>query len=137
VEYFGRAEFRDQLSELLQAFRLYKHCIATGAELEPGVKEKHDIANDTFQAAFRRQLRGNEQFLVDWSEENVLDCFLRWASELCPSLMQNTATQSQIITTANAEECSRKLMELTSEPSQAGESAVWPFIRKIRLVLPA
>jgi hypothetical protein len=135
VEYFGSAEFQDQLLELLQAYRLYKHCIATGVELEPGVKERHDLACDTFHAAFKSELRGNEQFLTDWSEENVLQCFLTWTRELCPPMMLNSAARSSRLITANPEECSRKLMQLTSEFGQAGESAVWPFIKKIRFVL--
>jgi hypothetical protein len=132
VEYFGEAEFRDQLSELLQAYRLYKHCVATGAEIESGVEAKHNLAKDTFHAAFRRELRDNEQFLVQWTEENVLHCLLTWTQELCPPLMQASAGQSQRYTTASAEDCSEKLMQLTSALNQAGESAVWPFIKKIR-----
>lgn len=137
MEYFGRDEFRDQVSELLQAYRLYKHCIATGTEVEPGVKEKHDIARDTFQAAFRNQLNQNERLLVDGSEESVLESLLAWTREICPPLMQDAAARLRRDIAATAEECSRKLMELTSELGQAGGSAVWPFIRKIRFVLLA
>lgn len=137
VEYFGLAEFRDQLSELLQAYRLYHHCIANRIDLEPGVKEKHDIARDTFQAAFTAQLRGNEQFLLDWAEDNVLDCFLIWTGELCPPLMQDAAARSRKTIVVTADDCSQMLMGLASELDQAGASAIWPFVKKIKFVAPA
>lgn len=139
-EYFAVNEVRDQLTELLQSYRLY-HSLTNdtsseGMEQRKALENKAERAQDTFRAAFRDHSTQNEQFLLDWPEETVLETLLTWARGSCPQLREaNGSVQKEVV--ASAEQCSRQLMELTSKPISSNEPSLWPFIRKVKIYLKA
>lgn len=140
-EYFAVNEVRDQLTELLQSYRLY-HSLANdtsseGIEQRKALENKAERAQDTFRAAFRDYSTQNEQFLLDWPEETVLETLLTWARESCPQLREANDSVQRKEVVASAEQCSRQLMELASKPISSNEPSLWPFIRKVKIYLKA
>jgi hypothetical protein len=133
VEYFTMDEIKDQLVELLQSYRQY-HLHDMSEDERKDFEEKAKVAQDTFRAAFRNHLIQNEQFLLDGPEETVLETLLTWTRESGSPLMEGAGSIPRREIVADAEQCSRHLMELTSEPNSIREPSVWPFIRKIKFV---
>jgi len=137
-EYFTVDDVKDQFSELLQSYRLYhmlRHDPSDEAKAQQkALEDKAKLAQDTFQAAFRNRSMQNEKFLLDGPEGTVVETMLTWARESCQPLMERTDSIENRNVIADAEQCSRQLMELTSEPASTNEPSVWPFIRKVKLV---
>jgi hypothetical protein len=77
---------------------------------------------------FRGRL-GDEEFLLQWSESRVMRTFRSWVAEAdhSPSGRQ---------TFSSLEDCSAQLMPLTSEQNWTEEPSKWPYIRKVKYVLP-
>jgi hypothetical protein len=135
VEYFTMGEIKDQLAELLQSYRQYHlHGGDMSEDDRKDFEEKAKVAQDTFRAAFRSYLIENEQFLLDWPEAAALETLLTWTRESGPPLMEGSDGIQRREVVVNVEQCSTRLMELTSEPSSIREPSVWPFIRKIKFV---
>jgi hypothetical protein len=128
-------EVRDQFSDLLQAYRRYHGRDESDPE-DGGVafKEHAKVALDTFGAAFPHRLAEQERFLLDESEEDVLETLLIWTKESSAPIMEGSNGSQKIYTVVEAKQCSTQLMELTSESDHQGQAAVWPFIQKIRSV---
>lgn len=129
MDYFSSEEISTQFSDLLHAYRRYHLRDASdphdnGAEF----KEMAGVALDTFRAAFGTRLTRDEGTLVNGSEQHALDTILRWAQERNPSACQG-------YTMGTAEDCSQRLMELTTASSRGESGAMWPFIKKIRYIL--
>jgi hypothetical protein len=108
----------------------------SGIEQRKALENKAERAQDTFRAAFRDHSTQNEQFLLDWPEETVLETLLTWARESCPQLREASDSVQRREVVASAEQCSRQLMELTSKPISSNEPSLWPFIRKVKFVFP-
>lgn len=129
VEYFNKEDLQMQLSELLESYRHYhlSYDDLSGDELVV-FKERAQVAEDTFRAMFRVQLRDiKEALLRSGDEPTVLRTLMSWVDN---SPHSTTAKE----TLADAASCSQRLMELTSDLASQNESALWPFIRRIRLV---
>ena len=129
MEWFSRGETEAQLAELLKAYRSY---YLRGADIDErelsDLQDLAELARDTFQAMFRGRL-GDEQFLIQWSESRVKRTFRSWVAEAdhSPSGRQ---------TFSSLEDCSAHLMPLTSEQNWTEEPSKWPYIRKVKYVLP-
>lgn len=135
VEYFTMGEMKDQLTELLQSYRQHHfHRDDMTEDDRKDFEEKAKVAQDTFRAAFRNYLLGNEQFLLNESEAAVLETLLTWIRESGPPLMEGSDGIQRRDVVVDVEQCSRHLMELTTEPNSMTGPSVWPFIRKIKFV---
>lgn len=124
VEMFSENELYEQLRELLGSYRSFKSGV--GGES----KEKAKIASDTFKSMFRGQLQ-DEDWILNASENVVLDKFKDWAKK-ARRLAGPSREDVQTL-----EECSSKLLPLSSEPNDPLQSSVWPYIRKIKVYLKA
>lgn len=91
------------------------------------LESKAEIAMDTFATMFRGQL-ANDDFLLSDSEDEVLQAMREKFEELDTSRIH----ASQIV--RSLDECSSLLMDLTAQQNDGGSNAIWPYIRKIRLV---
>ena len=129
VEWFSRDETEAQLKELLKAYRSYYLRGAGNNERElSNLQDLAEVARDTFQTMFRGRL-GDEQFLLQWSESRVIRTFRSWVAEA-----DYSPTGRQ--TFSSLEDCSAHLMPLTSEQNRTEEPSKWPYIRKVKYVLP-
>jgi hypothetical protein len=142
VEYFDREELEKQIAELLGSYRHF-HLSEELSEEEVGVYgEWANVAEDTFRAMFRGRIgdvgsvllggrdgRDEDEGAAEGSEgeERVLRKLMSWVDD-----MPHSTTASE--TFEDAESCSQRLMELTSDLGSVDEAALWPFIRKIRWV---
>ena len=116
-----------QVANNLQSYRQYHlhgQDLAEGDEKEE-LKERADLAIDTFRAMFRGRL-DSEQFLQTEREEVVLETLRSWAQDLRPSQIDGQQTRSTLTN------CSDLLMQLTSDVKSSQERAAWPYIRKIK-----
>lgn len=122
-------EITEQMTDLLQSYRHYHlHHMEIDGEETRDLKEKADIARDTFRAMFRGRLE-SEQFLSDEAEDSVLESLRSWALNLSP-VMSGREVRGTLT------ECSALLMRLTSEQNSLQEPAIWPYVRKIKSVCP-
>ena len=129
MEWFSRDETETQLTELLKAYRSYHLRGADVDERELGdLKKLAEVARDTFRAMFRGRL-GDEEFLLQWSESRVMRTFRSWVAEA-----DYSPTGRQ--TFSSLEDCSAHLMPLTSDQNRTEEPSKWPYIRKVKYVLP-
>ncbi|GKT70745.1 tat pathway signal sequence [Colletotrichum tofieldiae] len=128
VDLFSKEEVMEQTTELLKSYRRF-HLHAGNMEEVDGVeeaKEQANVARDTFRAMFRDRL-GDGHFLEGNSEQGVLSTMRSWLEQTYPQVGGRHAR-------GGLQECSRLLMSLTSEVAGASEPAVWPYIKKIRLI---
>lgn len=136
VEYFAIEDIQDHFIDLLKSYRMFHF---HGEQMEnyerKDFEKKANLAQDTFQAAFRNRLGQNEQFLLDPSEQTVLETLRRWTRESIRMLVGRAEGVEGRDILADAQQCSNRLLELTSEPTSIIEPSVWPFIRKIRVFL--
>jgi len=127
VEEFSNDELRHQFTEMVGN---YRHHHFHSAEIEMDGDRRHwedlaKLARDTFSVMFRG--RFSTALLTSEQQNEVVETLLSWARERNP-----VATQSIAHT---AEECSARLMRLTSEEASPQGPAAWPYIKKIRYVL--
>jgi hypothetical protein len=130
VEWFSKDETETQLTALLKAYRGHHIRGADTDEREADdLQDLAQVAKDTFQAMFRERL-GDEEFLLQWSESRVMRTFRSWVAEAdhSPSGRQ---------TFRSLEDCSAHLIPLTSEQNLTEESPKWPYIRKVKHVVPS
>lgn len=130
VDKLSVEEIISQLEELLRAYRMFKlrgndddADVETVRELE----RKANIAWDTFHSMFRGRL-AQEEFLLEETEATILGMFRTMITDLQPSCVEG----QQIVN--SLEECSSLLMQLTTQQTSGQDTALWPYIRKIRLV---
>ena len=130
MEWFSIDEIVAQLTELLESYRHY-HLHSTDMDQQEGkdFEERADIAQNTFRAMFKGRLQ-DERFLLHSSEETVIGTLRSWAGELGPASGGDREVQHSL------EDCSTRLMMLTSEQNSTQGPAKWPYIRKIKFVLP-
>jgi hypothetical protein len=128
VDLFSEEELTSQLTDMLQDYRLF-HLETVDPEVKAYLEPRAKIAIDAFQAMFRGRL-ADEQFLLSSTEDVVLGILLAWMREIRPAHLANGR---RVI--ASRQECSVRLMELTSElqnMNAAQQPADWPYIKKIR-----
>ncbi|GKT44287.1 uncharacterized protein ColSpa_04468 [Colletotrichum spaethianum] len=128
VDLFSMDELMEQATELLQSYRRF-HLHAGEMTREDGVeeaKEQANVARDTFLAMFRGRL-GDGDFLTEKTEKDVLSTMRSWLEQTYPKVGGRHAK-------GELQECSRLLMSLTSETAGAHGPAVWPYIKKIRII---
>ena len=132
MEFFTQDEIADQLAELL---RFYRHFHLHGDQItdeseKRDVQEQADLARDTFQAMFRGLLQ-DEAFLTEWPEETALETLRAWALEARARAVRAETSGMTL------QDCSSHLMKISSEdPAGSQEPAFWPYIRKVKYVLP-
>lgn len=131
VERFSMEELHKQLAELLGYYRNYH---LHGESMDGGTRKdfegRSNIAVGLFRAMFRSVLQ-DEEWLLQESPDTILQQFQTWMTSA--SDLQSSSRQ----VATSLEECSRLLMELTSEVPNAQEPALWPCIRKIKVFLKA
>jgi hypothetical protein len=125
------AQMQEQVSALLEEYRYYHFHGSSikDAEEKEDAKKAADVAKHTFLAMFRGKLV-DEEFLQTESKAAIQRVLTAWVHDLYPS----TIAGSTCCETAH--ECSELLVRLSSEPSEAQEPAVWPFVRVIKFVDP-
>ncbi|KAH0845562.1 hypothetical protein FOPE_10998 [Fonsecaea pedrosoi] len=106
-------------------------------EQSKDLKEKAEVAEHTFQAAFRDHLVDNVQLLKEGTEETVLQKLLIWTRNSGLPLGERPGASPQREVFNEAGQCSDRLIELTSEPNSPNQPSTWPFIRKIKVYLNA
>lgn len=122
-------EITNHLAELLRAYRMFKDQEEDYDDLETAraMENKANIALDTFRTMFRDRL-GQADFLIQETEENILDLVRETVEDIRPSDIEC----ERVVNTL--EECSSLIMQLTAQQTQRQGTAVWPYIRKIKLV---
>ncbi|OAL35776.1 hypothetical protein AYO20_04926 [Fonsecaea nubica] len=139
MEYFTLDEISSQLTELLQSYRHFP--LRTGQDAQDeqwkDLREKAEVAEHTFQAAFRDHLVDNVQLLKEGSEETVLQKLLTWTRNSGLPLGERPGASPKTEVFNEAGQCSDRLIELTSEPNSPNQPSTWPFIRKIKVYLNA
>jgi hypothetical protein len=126
IESFTQEELHDQLQKLLRSYRHFHHTAdEIDADDREDLKAQANLARDTFRAMFRGQMQ-DESMLLSGEEAKVLTTLCGWVKEAMqrhgPARYNNLITQ----------ECSDKLMELSSEPASKEQPANWPFIKNIK-----
>ncbi|KIY02880.1 uncharacterized protein Z520_01345 [Fonsecaea multimorphosa CBS 102226] len=141
IEYFTLDELRDQLTELLQSYRHYYLRPAQENDKPEGeqndLEKRAEVAQDTFQAAFCNHLAHNERFLLDNSEATVLRTLLTWTRATGLPIRETPGAGPEREFFNEANQCSDRLIKLTSESTSPNEASIWPFIRKIKVYLNA
>ncbi|KIW75046.1 hypothetical protein Z517_11817 [Fonsecaea pedrosoi CBS 271.37] len=139
MEYFTLDEISSQLTELLQSYRHFHLRTGEDAQDEQSkdLREKAEVAEHTFQAAFRDHLVDNVQLLKEGSEETVLQKLLTWTRNSGLPLGDRPGASPKREVFNEASQCSDRLIELTSEPNSPNQPSTWPFIRKIKVYLNA
>ncbi|KAK3994289.1 hypothetical protein QBC44DRAFT_322976 [Cladorrhinum sp. PSN332] len=129
---FSESELRTQLSGLIESYRLYKlhKNDIQDREERKLAEEQFRLATDTFQAMFRGRMQDG-RFILDNTEEGVLEIMMGWAREC------GWQDGSQDHTFTDAEECSSLLAKLNSAGRQSREPASWPYTKKISVFLKA
>jgi hypothetical protein len=129
AELFSVDELKEQVDDLLQAYRRYHDNIddmeddGELADCEEGAQ----VAEDTFRAMFRGRFDDDE----DWLRNRRLSTLQRWARDLRPSRFEGQST-------GTLSDCKALLMRLTSERIGSEEGvAIWPYVRKIKVFLNA
>ncbi|KAI0147476.1 hypothetical protein GGR57DRAFT_515724 [Xylariaceae sp. FL1272] len=131
VDRFSMDEIKAQLQKLLRDYRHF-HCNHDDLDSDDYTyfEKRAALARDTFRAMFRASLQG-EDVLTSGTESEVLKMFDTWLQKSSPNIVQGKQSIS------NVNDCSELLMRLTSEDSSAESSAVWPWIKKIKVYLNA
>lgn len=129
VELYSADELREQLRALLDNYRYYH----LNSEEMDDADEQHfgalaDLAEDTFRAMFRGRLNDEGMLLTD-AEGNIMRRFMSWVESLRPS-NGNMAHSALSIA-----ECSRELIQLSSDVPGRNRPATWPYTKKIKSVL--
>lgn len=125
VDLFSEEELKDQISTLLQAYRhFHLHENELEGEEKRDAEKKAKLALDTFRAMFRGRLE--EGGLIVETFEIILEHLRRWMEALRPE--REEVEWSGLC----REECSMRLMELSSETHDRNQAAPWPFIKAIR-----
>ncbi|KAF3807254.1 hypothetical protein GCG54_00008709 [Colletotrichum gloeosporioides] len=132
VELFSQDDLMEQTKELLQLYRL-SHLNEgeimgnDGAAAAVDNEEQANVARDTFRSMFRGRL-ASEDFLLNESENTVLETFRSWLREIDLPVGGRHEKASQ-------DDCAGFLAYLTSESTDTRTPAVWPFVRKIKVFL--
>ncbi|KAI1821480.1 hypothetical protein F4861DRAFT_541892 [Xylaria intraflava] len=131
VDCFSTDEIEAQLRDLLQE---YRHFHLDRDSLEPteieDLKKRAEIALHTFQAIFRGLLVDDSMLTRD-TESNVLDTFHDWLQDAQPFIPLDRQYTSTL------EDCSSRLLPLSSETTSDESIAVWPWIKKIKVYVNA
>lgn len=136
VKYFSRDEIIQEFTELLASYRSYdttKPKSSKDTVKTPELKDLEDrakVARDTFHAAFRGMAAPTEQYLLSASEDQARKA-LQKAIEGLYSTITNVNGPS-IEQFASNDQCSARLMELTSDTDVPNTITHWPVIQKIR-----
>ncbi|KAI1261517.1 hypothetical protein F5Y18DRAFT_440419 [Xylariaceae sp. FL1019] len=131
VDRFSMEEMKTQLQSLLRDYRHF-HCNQDDLDSDDYkyFEKRAVLARDTFRVMFRTSLQ-NEAILTSGPEAEVLETFDTWLRKSSPNIVQGKQSMS------NVNDCSELLMRLTSEDASAESSAVWPWIKKIKVYLNA
>ncbi|KAK6859171.1 hypothetical protein PG995_005024 [Apiospora arundinis] len=132
VHRFTEDEIKDQLANLLQAYRNFHLNESTlqGDEREH-YEQMANVAKHTFAVMFGNRFRRNRSNITRVTEAEGLEMLYDWLDEVSPSFDDASHT------TPNIEDCSNLLAQLTSEQMQARSPAEWPYIKKISVYLQA
>lgn len=129
VEEFTDEELRQQFTEMVANYR-HNHLHLEEIEIREdrrGSERLAKLARDTFSVMFRG--RFNTALLTSGQESGVVETLLSWARERNPLARQSIAN--------TPEECSAQLTQLTSEEASPQGPAIWPYIKKISVLLNA
>ena len=130
IEWFSMEELTSQITELLRSYRHYHlHHIDMDSNEKKDFEERANLAQDTFRAMFRGRL-DNDKFLIDEPEDSALGTLRSWLQATDHSSIGGREVRLTL------SDCSAFLMRLTSEQTSARESAVWPYVRKVKFVYP-
>jgi hypothetical protein len=124
-------EINSQLTELLQSYRRYhlRRADIDQQELND-FKARAAVARDTFRAMFKGRLE-DELFLIQRSEQTVMEILRSWASDFLQSSTSRREVHSSL------EDCATALLQITSEQDSNHTAAKWPYISKVKFVLLA
>jgi hypothetical protein len=130
----------EQVTSLLLSYRHYQQRVNSGSDHADTDEEREDLtdlkghanlAKDTFQAMFRGRINmDQDHYILDDTEANVLATLRSWVEEMRPSHLSSFPHLSSQV------DCSKILMNLTSEQNSSQEPATWPYIRKVKCVQP-
>lgn len=94
------------------------------------LEQRAKLAECTFGACFKSRLASKPSVMTTMGFETAINEMVAWASELMPKNVENSKEYREVFRDAQA--CSERLQELTSEIEGSGVNCPWPFIRKIR-----
>lgn len=114
-----------QLRDMLQSYRQYELDF-DNIDLNDrhDCEERYFLATDTFGSMFRGRLN-DWGFLTNDTEDDVLETFRGWVSELCP---RQSSEDGNLTLSA----CSDRLAALASDTAADDAAPVWPYLRKIK-----
>lgn len=124
-------EIMERITELLRFYRdanKYRDDEDIAQNEKNDLEEKAKLARDTFQAMFQGRLK-SEKFLIDESEESVLQILRSWV-EIHINI---SAIGGREVRTTSSD-CAVLLRQLTSKQLSDREPAIWPYVRSIKLV---
>lgn len=141
MDYLPVEEIRELIQELLRTFR---------AGYEPSVKEIDDLAErtDTTEKAdkawhtlhvmFRNQQFFTKEFLLRYpanAQTPLIDVLHHWALEFLATRPGGGKARTWSAAAFDVEECSDRVDGFTSSPVDESTSALWPFVRLVRVYL--
>lgn len=126
IQWFGPAETKQQLTDLLQSYREF-HSIASDADADDRTasEDRASTAMHTFQALFRGKLQEHSHLVTAPVEE-----IIREMVAVAQDIRSRNHTGPR--TLLRQEDCSALLTSLTSEQTGHSGSSDWPLIKTIR-----
>jgi hypothetical protein len=141
VDWFSRNEVEAQIKEMVGAFRhfhlgnmLDNNGRKPSEEVEKHYRDRAEVAVDLCMAMFggilgdggvEEVLLGNEEGNDEEDERRVVLQLMEWVDDMPRPVLGKELFD-------DAETCSQRLKELTSDLGSHEQAALWPFIRKIR-----
>ena len=139
IDYFSIQQLKLQFEELLQAYRSF-HLGRAGTTREERdereeLKKRADLAKHTFKASFGSRFSEDDGMLLTRSFTDMIGIMVRWAEEMLPRQQEDRGLATEFESFNSANECSTRLGALTSEVETGRGQSLWPFIRKLRLIM--
>lgn len=127
VEFWTDEQLTSQLRDLIQAYRQYKLRSRTRTEstAQSDRKKRYELARDTFSSMFRGRLLDWDSLTTD-SEDEILERFEGWISELHPRQFRNDDNDLSLLA------CAERLACLASDQASPDSAPLWPYIRKVK-----
>lgn len=140
VVYFTKERLLEQFKTHLKAYRRCHLHRAEDDEEKRDLGKAASIAWHAFEAAFRNQNLLTKAYMLQENEQVLIDNFSSWIDGSAPLGYHEAAKHLSYIrreSIVDQEECSNRVMQLTSERSDGEVAASWPYIERVVVYLNA
>lgn len=134
VVYFTKERLLEQFKTHLKAYRRCHLHRAEDDEEKRDLGKAASIAWHAFEAAFRNQNLLTKAYMLQENEQVLIDNFSSWIDGSAPLGYHEAAKHLSYIrreSIVDQEECSNRVMQLTSERSDGKVAASWPYIERV------